>query len=432
MEKTSSSVTYTHLLNKLDESLVEQKHRHLWLFLYSSRHTHLQLFEPHASKGLGLQESNQLIDDAVDLLEQYAPSKPWPFFPPRDILAAQLNQFCFGITYAFHRKHLADGFIDIRFEDQLPSYNAFIDRLNPDEIAVVSRLHDLTYKYGFLITELWYALIESKNLIDTFITENLKAENVGKISSFIFAKKGNHPNGIQISTKKYPATINESWDLAIFIKENENLSKIKEKVSNSWPGSENQIIGDPNNYVIALYVDRGKCKISNALTTLRLQINLLNDYVDGPVIIPHSEELANLEKNKAKSQKEMRKKLASTIDCIRLSEGLISKRWSVDKSNVRRSIGLYLWDKMNIVDYPRESRKQHITDLINKLKTEKPEILGLYLGKFNEYNTTEKTTKYGDSAKSLETVIREMEADYDLTARCIQKFEYLAPNDVKG
>jgi hypothetical protein len=298
-------------------------------------------------------------------------------------------------------------------------------------MAVVSQLHELTYKYGFLITELWLPLISSAELMESFITKNLKIRDLDPIPSLVFTKKGNHPQGIQISTKEYPAEIDEPWDLTVFINENDKLSNIKEKVSGSWPNSGNQVIGNSNNYKIALYVDREKCKISNALSTLRFQIDHLDDYTNGLMIIPDSEKLASLEKKKAKAQKEMRRRLSSTIDRIRLSEGLISKRWSVDKSNVRRSIGLYLWDQMNIVKPSRRSRKNLITNLIDKIKYEKPEVLDLYLEKFNKYDSPEQTTKFGDSAKSLETVIREMEADCDLTAHCIKNFECLTPYDVK-
>jgi hypothetical protein len=431
MERTSPSISYSDLRNTLDERLAEQRHRHLWLFLYSNRHAHLELRQPHGPKDLDVQEPDQLIDDTFLLLEKFSPSESWQLLPSSEELAAELYEFCFGITYAFHKRHLADGFIDIRFEEQLAFYDAFIDKLSHDEIAVVSRLHNLTYKYGFLITELWLSLISSEELMEAFIMKNLKIKDLNPIPYFVFHKKGSHPQGIQISTKKYQTEINEPWDMAVFINESDNLSKMKEKISNSWSLPGNQMIGDFNEYKIALYLDRGKCKISNALSALRLQIDQINEYTNGLMVFPESEELASLEINKAKAKKETRRRLSSTIDRLRLSEGLISKRWSVEKSNVRRSIGLYLWDQMNIIAPLQRSRKNVVIDLIDKIKSEKPEVLDLYLGNFNKYSSPEKTTKFGDSVGSLETVMREMEADYDLTAYCIRNFEYLTPHDVK-
>lgn len=432
MEKTSASATYNDLVNTLNERLAEQKHRHLWLFLYSSRHAHLQLHQPHRPEDIDLHERNQLIDDTVCLLENFAPQEFMLGSSSQDRLTAAFNKFCFGIIYAIHRRHCSDGFIDVRFEETLTKYDAFIDSLTPREIVVASKLHNLSYKYGFLITELWLPLIRSTELMDIFTTQYPKIRDSFSIPSFVFTKKGNHPKGIQISTKKYPAKIYDTWDLLLFIKENDNLSKIKSKVHISWNIEGQQIVGDYYDHEIALYVDRNECTVSHVVSTLRLQIDHLNDYINGFITVPTPEEPANLERSTAIAQKEMRNKLSTTIDRIRLSEGMISKRWSIDKSNIRRSVGLYLWDKINAVKTPRGSRKYLITELINELKSKTPEVLDLYLGKFNKYDPPKNIVKFGDLAKPLETVIREMEADYDLTAYCIKNFEYLTPHDVKS
>lgn len=431
MERTSPSMSYSDLQNTLDDGFAEQRHRDLWLFLYSSRHAHVQLWQPPSPKDLNVQKSNQLIDKTFLLLEKFSPFEPWRSLLTTEELAAELNEFCFGITYAFHKSHLADGFIDIRFEEQIALYDVFINKLTCDEIAVVSRLHDLTYKYGFLITELWRPLIRSVDLIEAFIIKNLKIKDIDPIPSFVFTKKGSHPRGIQISTKEYQRAISEPWDLAVFINKNDNLSKIKENISNSWPRIGNQFIGDCNKYEIAFYVDRDKCKISNALSAIRLQIDQINDYTNGLTVLSESEDLGSSGKNKTKAKKEMRRRLSSKIDRLRLSEGLLSKRWSIEKSNVRRCIGLYLWDQMNIVRPSRKSRKPLIADLIEQFKIDKPEVLNFYLRNFNKYNSPTETTKFGDTVESLETVIREMEADLYLTECCIKNFEYLTPSDAK-
>ena len=416
-------MSYRDLQNTLDEGLAEQRHRDLWLFLYSSRHADPELWLPHSAKDLAVQERDHLIDEAFLLLHKSSPPKPWRRSPSPQELAAKLNEFCFGIIYAFHKSHFADGFIDIRFERQLPYYDAFINKLTKDEIAIVSRLHGLTYKYGFLITELWLPQIESANLVDAFITRNLKITDLIPTPFLIFPKKGDHLQGIQILIKEYQAKITQPWDLAVFINENENLSHIKDKVIDVWQNTGEQTIGDCNKHKIALYVDRGKCNISNVLSQLRLQIDHLNNYNKGLSLIAEPEDLGGFKKNRAKAKKEAKRNLSSTIDRLRLSEGLIHKRWSVEQSNVRRSVGLYLWDQKNIVT-PSRSRKSITRDLIDKLKRQKPEALEFYFKNFNKYDSPAQTTKFGDSAGALETVTREMEADFDLTDNCIQNFEF--------
>nr|WP_133006092.1 hypothetical protein [Marinobacter sp. JH2] len=431
MKRTSPSMGYSDLRNALDESFAEQRHRDLWLFLYSSRHADPELWQPSSAKDHGIQERNHLIDEAFLLLDKLSPPKPWQLLPSPKELAAELNEFCFRATYAFHRRHFADGFIDIRLEGQLADYDAFINKLTRDEIVTVSRLHDLTYKYGFLITELWLPQTESANLMESFITRNLKITDLVSTPFFTFPKNGDHIQGLQISIKEHQATITEPWDLAVFINENENLSKIKDEINDAWQRSGEQVVGNYKKHKIALFVDRSQCKFSNLISTLRLQIDHLNDYNNGLSLIAEPEHLSGFKKNKTKANKEAKRNLSSTIDRLRLSEGLIYKRWSVEQSNVRRSVGLYLWDQKNIVT-PSRSRKSIIRDLIDKLKCQKPEALEFYFKNFNKYDSPAQTTKFGDSAGALETVTREMEADFELTDNCIRNFEFLTPQDIKS
>ena len=432
MEKTSPSIPYTKLLKRLDECLTEQKHRHFWLFLYSNRHARLQLHKPNGNDDIDLHESEKLIHDALDLLAKFAPIELIQILPDEEKLEALLNEFCFCITYAVHIKHVTDGFTDIQFKDLLPTYDAFLDTLTEDEKAVSYKIHELTYKYGFLITELWSPSIDSTELMETFIKNHQMTEKIYSIPSFVFTKRSNHPKGIQISTNEYKAKIQDPWDLVIYINENETLSRVKEEVCALWLKPNEQVIGNYDDFEIALYIDRGICKISNALSTLRLQINHLYEYKNGPLAILPEKEFFYLEIKNPRAGKKIRRRLAATIDSIRLSEGLISKRWTVCKSDVRRSVGLYLWDRVNMLNTPHKSRKTHIIELIHKIKSEDPEILDLYLGKYNEYNSDEKTTKIGDLAGYQETVIREMDADYDLTDYCIKNFDYFTPSDVKS
>jgi hypothetical protein len=429
MEKTTSSASYNQLLGTLDESLEEQKHRHLWLFLYSSRHAQPHLYRSNNQKKIDLVESNRLIDHTFDLLEKFVAEEHDRGIFDEDRLTAALHEFCFGIAYALHRKVGRDGFFDPRFESQLNRYLGFIDSLTSKEMTVVARLHELTYKYGFPITELWLPLLKSTNLLEIFTTDYQKSKNqVFSFPSFVFTKKGNHPKGIQISTRHFSPEIDETWDLAIFAGENDKLSHIKPTVRQAWDSEGKQTVGDPKSHAVALYIDRKTCTISHALSTLRLQIAHLSDYKDGLIFAP----TLTLGKYDFRAKKYMHKKLSEKIDQIRVSEGILSKRWDIEKSNVRRSIGLYLWDKMNIGEDSGSSltKKSLIVGLIDKLKS--PKTLDFYLEKFNKYNSPKETTKFGDTAESLETVIREMEADLYLTECCIKNYEYLTPSDAKN
>jgi hypothetical protein len=265
-----------------------------------------------------------------------------------------------------------------------------------------------------------------------FFTEQYPETEERKLPfpSFIFTKKGNHPKGVQISTIYSKPEIDETLDLAIFVNKNDKISHIKKIVEQAWNSEGKQNVGDSESHVIALYVDRKICSISHALSILRLQIDQLSDYTNGLILTP----TLTFGKYDFRAKKEMHKKLSSSVDRIRISEGTLSRRWDLDKSNVRRSVGLYLWDKMYIGEAPDPTltKKKLIVGLIDELKSKSSKIFDFYLGKFNKYNSPTGTTKFGDTAEALETVIREMEADLNLTERCIKNFEYLTPSDAKN
>lgn len=431
MEKTASSKSYNELLSTFNEHLAEQHHRNLWLFLYASRHAQPYLHRSNNLKHFDLVERNRLLDHTFDLLENFVIEEHDLRTFGEEKLTAALHEFCFGVAYALHRKTGADGFIDVRFEPLLDRFLDLFESLSSKEMRVVARLHELTHKYGFPITELWLPLVNSKDLLETFTADYPKSEKQAlSFHSFVFTKKGNHPKGIQISTCHLSQEIDEAWDLAIFAGENDKLSHIKSIVRQAWDREGKQTVGDPKSHVVALYIDRKICTISHALSTLRLQIKYLSDYNDGLIFFP----TLIFDKYDFSAKKYMHKKLSQKIDQIRLSEGILSKRWDIGKSNVRRSIGLYLWDKMHIGEGsdPSVTKKRLIAGLIDKLKSESPKTFDFYLGKFNKYNSPTGNTKFGDTAESLETVIREMEADLYLTECCVKNFEYLTPGDVKN
>ena len=149
-------MSYRDLQNTLDEGFAEQRHRDLWLFLYSSRHATPELWQLHSARDLDTQEREELFHEANLLLEKFSSSGQPQLSSNDENYPAKLDKFCFGLICAFHKRLLADGFTDIRFETQRADYDNVINNLTRDEIAVVSRLHELTYKYGFVITELLF------------------------------------------------------------------------------------------------------------------------------------------------------------------------------------------------------------------------------------------------------------------------------------
>lgn len=431
MEKTAASASYNQLLGTLNELLAEQRHRHLWVFLYASRHAQPYLHRSNSLKHFDLVERNLLIDNTFDLLEKFVIEEHDLRTFDTDRLRAALHEFCFGIAYALHRKIGRDGFFDPRFESQLNRYLVFFDSLTAKEMRVVAKLHELTHRYGFPITELWMPLADTLELAGLFTEQYSKTEERKfPFPSLVFPKKGNHPKAVQISTTYSSPEIDEIWDLAIFVTKNDKVSHIKKIVEQVWNREGKQNVGDSKSHVIALYVDRKTCSISHALSVLRLQVDQLSDYTNGFIFTPT---LAYGEYD-FQTKKEMHKKISSLVDRIKLSEGSLSRRWDINKSNVRRSIGLYLWDK-NYIGEDSDSpitKKRLIVKLIDELKSKSSKIFEFYPGNFNEYISGPGTRKFGDTAESYEKVIREMELDLNLTECCIKNFEYLTPSDAKN
>jgi len=431
MEKTAASASYKNLLSTFNEHLTEQHHRHLWLFLYSSRHAQPHLHRFSNQKEIDLEESNRLIDDTFCLLGKFAVDGRDLGNFVEDGLAAALHEFCFGIAYALHRKIGRDGFIDPRFESQLDRFLNFFDSLTSKEMRFVAELHELTHRYGFPITELWMPLADTLELSELFTEQSPKTEESKFLfPSLVFPKKGNHPKGVQISTTYSRPEIDENWDLAIFVKKNDKVSHIKKIVEQVWKREGKQNVGDAKSHVIALYVDRKTCSISHALSILRLQVDQLSDYTNGFIFTP----TIAFGEYDFQTKKEMHKKLSSSVDRLKLSEGSLSKRREINKSNVRRSIGLYLWDRYYIVEDSDSpiSKKSLIVKVIDELKSKSSKVFDFYPGNFNGDIDGPGTGKFGGKAESHEKVIREMELDLNLTECCVKNFEYLTPSDAKN
>ena len=124
--------------------------------------------------------------------------------------------------------------------------------------------------------------------------------------------------------------------------------------------------------------------------------------------------------------------MATYIDQLRISEGMLSKRWEPNKNNIRRAIGLYLWDLINNPRSGIVNRKKAIYECIDFLNAEHPKALELYFRNFNSFTSPDQKQRFGELDTHFQTVVREMEADYDLTEYCIEKADYYTPAEVKN
>lgn len=427
MENLYNSIGYYEKQNEFEELLGEQKYRHFWQFLYSSRHAQQKFFQSHE-----FEEYKRLTHGALDLLKKFHPKALKSAHSDVESLAELLERFCLGVTYAFHRNNVEDGFNDIRIEPTVPQYSAFMDSLSQKEMDIVKRLHELTHEYGFPIMQLWLQQHISEDLMNEFISSSEDGHNALLPYFFIFVKKSSHPKGIQISISGYKHDIDDSWDLKIFFCENDKISHIKKSVDEAWDKDGIQTIGGKDNHFFALYIDRNSCSKNNALSFLDLQNRHLSNYFHSPLISPSpSTPNTNMPKRIGKSDiNNATKELERQIQSLRKSEDITYRRWNRIKNNIRRSIGLFLWDQNH--EESEKSRKSQIRDIIDHLKSNSPQVLELYLSNYNTPISPKSDITYGDQANAQDTVIRLMEDDYYLTDYCINQSDYFSPEDVKN
>ena len=431
MKNYSKSKSYDELIDEWNELQLETKWRHIWLFLYSSRHAKLQQSQPQVSK-----KHDQLDAGLFKLLKKFDPEGVRSTANNEHDLKKIYHAFSLLIIYAFHRKAIQDGFIDYRYEDLLSDYFSFMEKLTPKEMLTIESLHELSYRYGFIVTHLWDDLMESDILTNQMLNlyETGKRPSSLRKNIFIFTKEY-HPKGVQISIPGFTSNINEEWDLIIYFNRQDTISSIKNQIENIWEMEGIKTIGDKNNYHIALHIKRNLCTVRRSLDILAAQIKHLDAYNLSLSNMSSPEKYTRemLDENPLLI-KESKKNLENLIKNIRLSEGITHKHWGLDKNNIRRAISLSLWDHQNMYideQSDNQSRRYWIKEIIENLRKKYPKALDLYLGIFNEPNSPNKSTIFGDSAAALDTVIREMEADYVLTARCIEACEYISPYEAK-
>ena len=418
----TKSTTYMTNIDQLKSLIKESSYRNIWLFSYSSRHEQLRLMEPEKMK-----ESDFIIDEITLLMENYNHMVNLS----GDSLQSYFIDFCHGLAYAYHKTTPLVDFVDFFLENRYMGFGDIIACLTPEELKVVHRLHELSYEYGFLITELWLQLPDPKEYADLFTRAYPNEADQNFVYPKTFIKKDSFSKGLEALLYPHSAEPKKHWDLVVFLREDQ-IDQIDQCISSemkdAWGIEGRQILGDKNNYKIALYIDRKLTIPSTAIFALKLQVDLLKADSRHQAF----RDPKNIEGGGKVLKKYEREKLSTALKHLKLTEGLNYKRWPTNTDNIRRAIGLYIWDQFNLINVDGASRKAIINDYINHLKAETPEVLELYFSKFNEPTSPGSTTTLGDSNKHFQTVVREMEADCDLAAHCIKEAEYFIPYDLKG
>jgi len=416
MKKTKKSISYKDAFERMDEIDKEVAYMELWRFSYASRHVQQSLWE---EKRLD-EEIERTLKWSSDITEKYCPETKMQ----KDY--SHTLTFLNCLIYGYHRQEINDGYIDLRYESLLWEYDNPIEKVTPEEVIIVKNLHDLSYKFGYLILEL-YAKPDHTVFWDWFVRKP-RQKPTSIPPYYRFPEKGNCPQGVQIALSKYDTNINENWDLIIYYSEGDKISHIKKDLDNRWNEKVNVLIGKKPNHDIAFYIDRETCKKTHALDVLEFQIGLWRFELSGRSAV--FRDGTNNAPKFTNNHEEPKNFMANTVDAFRISEKLTEKRWKSNKNNVRRSIGIYHWDKIHSPEPTAAYIKPLIRDTISRLHRNNPSVLNEYHTNYTKLMTREPVINFKAKDEFIETIIREMERDYKLTDHCIKNADYIRPAQV--
>lgn len=392
-----------------------------WRFQYTNRHFKQLLL---VDEGM-----NEEVDHSFRwLTETFDKFKGTRMYPVEQDTAylKDLFEFTNCLVYDYHKRTNSDGYLDLRYEVLLYEYGYPLARIPSEDIEFVEYLHELTLEFGYLVLPLdgqpdytvsWELFIDKVDDFDP--TKKF-------LQTYLYPKKGDHPKGIQISTKYHPREIEDVWDRVIYCSIDDTDSHLKEKVFELWEPMGRREVGDSRDYDIVVFIEGNKCTPSAVLKALKLQVRwtLINQLNRSVKVLDEKGDGHFSDVRPHKKLKQLGKDL---IEVIRFSEGLTEKQKDVEKDNVRRAIGLYLWDQLYWSDKQFKSKESLVKDTVRSLeKKSKFFVLEYYRSGYEK-----DIRDISEAIKAFNTVVREMQKDLEVTDYCIRHGDFFSYNRVK-
>lgn len=415
------SITNSEALKKLASIERENVYRDWWRFQYTNRYFKQLLLDDEVT--------NENVDRAfcwlTDTFDRFKSPGLYPDKQSTDYVIG-LFEFTNSLVYAYHKRTQADGFLDIRYEVLLYEHDYPFAKIPAEDIEFVEYLHRLTIELGYLVLPLdgrpdytasWEMFIDGEADFDP---TTMFAQ------TFSYPKIGVNPKGIQISTIYNPRKVEGVWDTVIYCSLDDTDSHLKEKVAELWePGGKHEV-GNSEDYDIALFIESDKCTPNSVLMALKLQVRwtLITQLGRSVAIVDG--------KNKSEStdvrpHKKLKKLESDMLEALKLSEGLVEKRKDVEKDNVRRAVGLYLWDEIRWSSKQFKSKESLIKETVRSFEKDKLFVLEHYRGGYEK--DMEDVSK---GLTAFNTVVREMLIDLDVTDYCIKHGDFFNYNQVKA
>ena len=239
-------------------------------------------------------------------------------------------------------------------------------------------------------------------------------------------KKDDRIKGVEISTSNFDSNIKINWDIAIYVSNDDKVSHIKQKLKAIWKEPNKHTVGNKNLHEIAFFIAKKDCSFSYVMNVIKLQIDAFKQYRHHmPVsLLPFTDK--KLSRDMKEEIKKQKKAISSLSEQVRVSGKQINKHWSYEKGNIRRAVGLLLWDEMN-------SNTTSAIEEIEKLFDNQPkELFEVYHTLYNKPCPENIQNNLSSLSSVKETVIRELYCDIKLSERCIYDLEFHSPNDIKN
>lgn len=332
----------------------------------------------------------------------------------------QIEYHCYNLIKAWHLMRTDHGLPSNYLIIDIIEYVSIINSLDNDDASLIERIHDLSYKFGFPVLDFDLSLDSYSNVLINKL-QSTDPEKLFQLKDHqrLFYKKGPMLPGIyRLYTTDGPIEFKGEWDLAIYASIDDKPHHISNELKRVWDLPGQQVIGNELSSKIAFYIDRNTTRTRSWVRNLViLEIQDLKNFIASQhrlfPAVDISREISN-------------KELKAMINHSEISQGLTHKRWDKNKANVRRTVGLYLWDNLN-----DNSAGVKIHDLISELidKYLPAELLELYHKGYNSRD--EKGARKSGLESVHSTIVAEMYHDLELTKKCISDYTYYLPSQIK-
>lgn len=354
----------------------------------------------------------------VDLLLDSVDRIYVKFFARESVLPESSEEFkvnMFLLIYAWHRSFVNDGFIDIRFEEDLCNFKRILKLLTPSEERTIRKLHELSYEYGVFILE----LSRNPSIMADLLGKLLKNEIKFLEPLYLLPQKKDALHGIEFSVRGLDSNIKINWDVALYVNKDDKISHIKQKLKEVWDTPSQITLGNMKNHKVAFFIERKKCTISYAANIIKIQMATFKQYENRiPVsFLPYPEN--KYSRNVKEASKSQKKNISSLTEQIKISGKQVNRNWSDEKGNIRRAVGLLIWDNM------KENGSSAMGEIEKLFDSQLPkELFEVYYSRYN-------TPHFSGLSSTKDIVIRELYADIKLTERCIRDANFYSPYDIK-